>query len=250
MPRQTFDEWRDKWLAEIDGLIRYLRWARSRRWDSRFSGRGEGAVEGYDLEYARWEYVARDSRALVRELYRRLKPMAARAGYAVRRQNLEWKDRRTAGIDAEWGWRNSGKRPSPPEYGVGSRMLPDDDETQNDKGDSAVETDIVNLTPHTLNIYNEHNELVLVLPPSGSVARIAMRRTLIGREGDVPLYTTEYGELTGLPDVVSRDKIYVVSAMARDAARSDFDPGMRFASPGDLIRNDEGQPIGCVGLTF
>lgn len=60
---------------------------------------------------------------------------------------------------------------------------------------------------------------------------------------DVPVYTMRYGEVIGLPPQSETDA-YVVSAMVRLAVPERLD----VLSPGPLIRNEAGQPIGCDGL--
>ncbi len=101
----------------------------------------------------------------------------------------------------------------------------------------------VNLTPHTLNIAIDESN-VLVLSASGSVARCAVASVQVGGgNGEPPLYRVVYGDVSGLPEPAP-DTIFVVSALVRLAvpARQDV------ASPGDLIRDSAGQPIGCRGL--
>lgn len=108
---------------------------------------------------------------------------------------------------------------------------------------------IVNLTPHQLNIYDENGKEVITLPPSGQLARIQVtkekseemsrRETVYG----IPFFNTLVGEPEGLPEE-SIDTIYVVSGMFRaNYPRADL------FQPGELLRNEAGQPIGCIGLS-
>ena len=102
----------------------------------------------------------------------------------------------------------------------------------------------------------------MTLPPSGEVARVASTREKVAviaacrpcRDGEdctgaecrgpgVPLFDTRLGEVTGLPAPVV-GTILVVSGMVAQAARRDD-----VLSPGALVRNDQGRPIGCEGLT-
>ena len=99
----------------------------------------------------------------------------------------------------------------------------------------------VNLTPHTIII---HTPVCPVeVPPSGRVARVSMTRVKVNMEQGVPLYVSIPGEVTDLPPE-GFGRLFIVSAMVRQALplREDL------ASPGALIRNDEGQPLGCEGL--
>jgi hypothetical protein len=103
----------------------------------------------------------------------------------------------------------------------------------------------INLTPHALNIFDSQGEnLVIELPPSGSVARVSSSYQQVGEESDVPLFVTEYGDVEGLPEPAS-DTICIVSLLVRAALPDRID----LASPGDLIRDDQGHPVGCKGLT-
>ena len=105
---------------------------------------------------------------------------------------------------------------------------------------------IINLTPHTLNIHNEDGELVATVPPSGEVARCEVVRAKKYERGGVPFFATAYGEVVGLPEYEEGDPlVYVVSGMTRAAVSDRVD----VYQPGELLRDDEGQVIGCIGLS-
>lgn len=113
---------------------------------------------------------------------------------------------------------------------------------------------IINLTPHTLNIFDENDNTVLSVAPSGRIARIVTEKTQIGTIDDIPIYQTL---VTGEPAlIVSETKesvefpsqnngvIYVVSGLFRQYfARDDV------YQPGELKRDENGNPVGCVGLS-
>lgn len=102
---------------------------------------------------------------------------------------------------------------------------------------------IINLTPHKINIYNEQRELVQSIPSSG-VARCTVEKKLIMKIGLIDLYETIFGEVEGLPPF-DGDVIIIVSMLARQASkRGDL------VSPGELLRDDNGYPIGCIGLSW
>ncbi len=113
----------------------------------------------------------------------------------------------------------------------------------------------VNLTPHALNIH--HPCGVLSLPPSGEVARVAtvevdaapvatVEPWLDGSRGGstvvIPTVMTTYGEVTGLPDPVKGVTLIVSGMVASASPRGDV------MSPGPLVRDEGGRPIGCRGL--
>jgi len=59
---------------------------------------------------------------------------------------------------------------------------------------------IVNLTPHTLNIADRDGNVIVVIPPSGTVARIAVTRRQCGvTEEGIPLFVP-----SSLPSRASR----------------------------------------------
>lgn len=109
---------------------------------------------------------------------------------------------------------------------------------------------LVNLTPHEVRIFNEEGKwLIAAIPPSGAVARVSVERKL-WRYLDtaeasmwIPVMVGSYGPVVGLPDPVP-GTVYIVSAMVRQAVPDRVD----VLSPGELIRNEAGQPIGCRGL--
>ena len=104
---------------------------------------------------------------------------------------------------------------------------------------------IVNLTPHGLNIETcrGSGRGVMTVPPSGDVARVASRTVATPRRiCGVVVYETVLGEVEGLPG--PRDGVvYVVSGMVAAAG-----PRPDVFSPGDLLRDAFGSPVGCRGL--
>lgn len=114
---------------------------------------------------------------------------------------------------------------------------------------------VINLPPHAINVQRDDGAFVTYLP-SGSVARVSATLTPVDVFGypravqeialadGILISAQEFGEVTGLPE--QKDgTIYLVSALVRTAVPHRLD----VLSPGELIRNDAGQPIGCAGLT-
>ena len=102
---------------------------------------------------------------------------------------------------------------------------------------------IINLTPHKLNILDETKNQVLVLEPSGTEARINVARRRVGETDSVPLFVTLPGKPSGLPRP-QQGTIYVVSGMFRS-----FCDRPDLYQPGELVRDEKGQPTGCIGLS-
>jgi hypothetical protein len=95
---------------------------------------------------------------------------------------------------------------------------------------------IINLTPHTVNLKD------FEIPSSG-VARVSQNLVVVGVFDGIDLAVAQYGDVVGLPD--SQDNtMFIVSAMVRNACPDRFD----LASPGDLIRDDNGNIIGAKNL--
>lgn len=101
----------------------------------------------------------------------------------------------------------------------------------------------VNLTPHNIIIVNGSDEPYQVIPPSGDIARCKEDVVKIGTIGGIPLLKTIYGDVEGLPEP-RKDVYYIVSTIVRVNMPSRHD----LLSPGQLVRNELGQPIGCRGL--
>lgn len=103
---------------------------------------------------------------------------------------------------------------------------------------------LTNLTPHSLNLFDASGEnQVATVAPSGNAARISTNNTLDGEVDGVPIFRQVTGELTGLPE--PKEGVgYVVSMAVRLAVPDRKD----VFSPGELVRNEGGQPVGCKGL--
>jgi len=98
----------------------------------------------------------------------------------------------------------------------------------------------INLTSHTLNEVTTG----MALPVSGIVARVKSSTTTHRVHNGIPIYISDFGEIQGLPEPIE-GTIYVVSALALNAIpphRTDV------VAPGNLQRDQDGKPIGCVGF--
>ena len=111
-------------------------------------------------------------------------------------------------------------------------------------------TQLVNLTPHTINLVAEDGTQLLSLESQG-VARVASTTEVVDQlqvgEVVVPQTHTTFGEVEGLPEqapgvgyIVSN---MIISALAQQGVRRDdlFTPGMQ-------VRDDQGRVIGCRSL--
>lgn len=107
----------------------------------------------------------------------------------------------------------------------------------------------VNLTPQVINIYVrgpglKSIELIKSIDPDGNIARVNIHNEYQYTTTDgVPYFKNFYGHVTGLPNPV-KGTVFIVSTQVRLAVEERID----VASPGELIQDINGQPIGCYGL--
>ncbi len=101
--------------------------------------------------------------------------------------------------------------------------------------------DIINLTPHALDVHDNQGN-VITLPSSGKV-RVASNYKKVETIHGIDIFTCEYGEVEGLP-APKNGVIYIVSGLVKNAVPHRKD----VFSPGELVRDEHGRPIGCRGL--
>lgn len=104
---------------------------------------------------------------------------------------------------------------------------------------------MVNLTPHTINIFDASGEMLVAIEPTKPAARCVAENKLQFRVNGIPMYRTSFGEVIDLPEP-KPDTIYIVSLVVRQAMPKRLD----LASPGELLRDADGKPIGCIGLAM
>ena len=101
----------------------------------------------------------------------------------------------------------------------------------------------INLTPHEIKLVGENNEVKLVVEPSGQVARLSAKTVVIGDIDGIPLTTTEFGELEGLPEP-EEGTLYIVSQLVAQQVPERQD----VVIPNESVRDDKGRIIGCRSL--
>jgi hypothetical protein len=107
---------------------------------------------------------------------------------------------------------------------------------------------IVNLTPHALNLMPEGPDgPVVTIPPSGLVARCAVDRVQVDTvtvDGiSVPVNQTWFGEVSDLPEP-QPDTIFVVSTLVAQAVPDYQDVFI----VDDVVRDEQGRIIGARAL--
>lgn len=100
----------------------------------------------------------------------------------------------------------------------------------------------VNLTPHQIDVFTGDNLPGVSILPSGQVARVAQTLSIAEPIDGLPTFRRTFGAVTGVPDPVEGVVLIVSALVAAACPRADI------VSPGELVRNEAGQPIGCRGL--
>lgn len=100
----------------------------------------------------------------------------------------------------------------------------------------------VNLTPHAINIITSDRQPIATFESEG-VARVATKSVQTGEIDGVPIFETQYGQMEGLPEPQT-NVFYIVSMLCKQACPKRKD----LLIPSQLIRDEKGQPVGCLGL--
>ena len=107
---------------------------------------------------------------------------------------------------------------------------------------------VINLTPHSINIISENREQIATYPPSGDVARCANVNTPIGDMDGVPVITQGFGEVSGVPEPVE-GTVYLVSMVVGSALKGQrndiYGPA---TDPANAVRNEKGHIVGVKAL--
>lgn len=101
-------------------------------------------------------------------------------------------------------------------------------------------TTIINLTPHTVNIFSPEGHIMMDYPASGQIARVSMQDAPAGELEGIPLVVKKAGGVVGLP-APAEGTFYIVSGLIQSALPSRDD----LLVPDDLVRDNEGRVIGC-----
>ena len=100
----------------------------------------------------------------------------------------------------------------------------------------------VNLTPHEITfIFADGNELVI--PPSGNIARVSVKTEKVDEVDGIPVTTSVFGEVEGLPEP-KEGTAYLVSSLVAQRVQGRDDVFI----PSDSVRDSEGRIFGCRSL--
>jgi hypothetical protein len=103
--------------------------------------------------------------------------------------------------------------------------------------------EVVNLTPHTINIMRGNELGGNIAIPSSGVARASTEKKQTGDICHIPVNQNSYGAVEGLPK--QKDGIiYIVSALTAQAVPQRQDVYI----VDDAVRNEKGQVMGCKAI--
>lgn len=102
----------------------------------------------------------------------------------------------------------------------------------------------LNLTPHTINILDRNDQEVMVIPAYGVIARCQQREEIVMTIEGIDVSRQNFGDVECLPEP-QENIYYIVSRLVAMAAPDRHD----LLIPGPLVRDENGQPRGCRGLS-
>lgn len=104
-------------------------------------------------------------------------------------------------------------------------------------------TNIVNLTPHTINFVGSDGAPLFDVAPSGKIARVSTDTVTIGSVNGIPVTDTQFGQVTDLPDPIP-GTVFVVSLLVAQRAKGRDDVFV----PAESVRDAQGRIVGCKSL--
>ena len=110
-----------------------------------------------------------------------------------------------------------------------------------------MEKTIVNLTPHVICIMGDNGNRIAKFESEG-IARADSSETVVGHLNGIPVVEMTYGDPVGLPDPTD-DTAYIVSMLTIQAAVQVGRTTSDLYTTADLVRNEQGQIIGCRKLS-
>ena len=102
---------------------------------------------------------------------------------------------------------------------------------------------LINLTPHKVTFLDESNNVIREIEPSGILARVTANTVALGMLEDIPVTSTEFGDVYGLPEE-DDIHVYIVSSLVAQAMKDRND----IFIPNESVRDDKGLIIGCRSL--
>lgn len=100
--------------------------------------------------------------------------------------------------------------------------------------------EFINLTSHSITEVTSGK----TFPPSGRVARVKSSTTKVNEHFGCPIYSSTFSEISGLPEP-KEGTMYIVSSLALNTVPEDRTD---VVAPGNLQRDENKRPIGCIGF--
>jgi len=107
------------------------------------------------------------------------------------------------------------------------------------------EIELVNLTPHTITVFDNNGNKILEVKPSGTVARVETETEVVGEVNGIPIVKTKFKEVGNIPEP-KPDTMYIVSTLVLQAVGNDRPDLIApdTASPESVIRDGNGRILG------
>lgn len=102
---------------------------------------------------------------------------------------------------------------------------------------------VLNLTPHVINVVDDKGHILEAYPPEGVTARVKVEAKEAGEMDGFPAVTNVYGEVEGLPEP-KPGRVYLVSLMVLAACTGRSDVFAPDTGPASVVRDESGQIIG------
>ena len=102
---------------------------------------------------------------------------------------------------------------------------------------------IINCTPHPIQLLDENNNLVLTLPKGEVIPRLNQSTKKVSEINGIAITETVFGEIQDIPEEKA-DTILIVSRLVLSACKDRND----LVVPNELVRNSEGNIVGCKSL--
>lgn len=111
-----------------------------------------------------------------------------------------------------------------------------------------TDIEVVNCTPHALNILDADGNIITI-QPSGTIARCTSTSIEVGRINNIPVFKIEYGDIQDLPEPQD-NKVFVVSRIVLSALERSGTHRPDVIGVGEGVRNEQGQIVGAKGFSL
>ncbi len=110
---------------------------------------------------------------------------------------------------------------------------------------------LINLTPHKVTVLDKDGNILMEIETSGYVPRIGIRRETILSLSEtigVPVWKSVPDECNGLPIEYRYEQAGTYLIVSR-VVKAQFPDRKDLLVPDELVRDDDGRVIGCLGFS-